>query len=140
MLYKTFAVAFLILCAHKYSLSFNSVCFQKMEDGPCRAIHPRYYYNSTVGSCLMFHYGGCHGNQNNFLTKEACQEACGESGRFDPNDCNLPKKTGKCRASFHRYFYDKKRGACQGFTYGGCDGNGNNFQTEEECQAKCGAK
>ncbi|CAH8838463.1 unnamed protein product, partial [Trichobilharzia szidati] len=78
MLYNTFAVVFLILCAHKYSLSFNSVCFQRMDDGPCRARHLRYYYNSTLGSCIEFDYGGCKGNKNNFHTVEDCQEACGE--------------------------------------------------------------
>ncbi|CAH8838466.1 unnamed protein product, partial [Trichobilharzia szidati] len=72
MLYNTFAVVFLILCAHKYSLSFNSTCFQRMEEGPCRALVPRYYYDSIVGSCAQFQYGGCGGNQNNFFTQEKC--------------------------------------------------------------------
>ncbi|XP_061065788.1 kunitz-type protease inhibitor 3-like [Eubalaena glacialis] len=26
--------------------------------------------------CELFYYGGCNGNGNNFLRKEACEKAC----------------------------------------------------------------
>lgn len=37
---------------------------------------PRWWYNVTGGSCQQFVYGGCGGNDNNYLTKEECSEKC----------------------------------------------------------------
>ena len=36
-----------------------------------------------------------------------------------------------------RYAFDKTRGDCRQFQYGGCGGNGNNFATANECRKKC---
>ncbi|VDN07003.1 unnamed protein product [Thelazia callipaeda] len=36
----------------------------------------RYYYDRISQTCKMFTYGGMKGNQNNFLSKEACQLRC----------------------------------------------------------------
>lgn len=44
--------------------------------GRCRASMPRWWYNVTGGSCQQFVYGGCGGNDNNYLTKEQCSEKC----------------------------------------------------------------
>jgi len=46
----------------------------EMETGPCMAAFQRWYYNNGV--CEEFIYGGCHGNLNNFPTREACEAAC----------------------------------------------------------------
>ncbi|XP_015905919.2 PI-stichotoxin-Hcr2f-like [Parasteatoda tepidariorum] len=51
--------------------------------------------------------------------------------------CSLPSETGPCRAAARRFFFDKASGECKPFTYGGCQGNGNNFVTEKECQDAC---
>ena len=37
---------------------------------------PRYYFDPAVGECKEFIYGGCQGNENNFMTKEACEAMC----------------------------------------------------------------
>ncbi|OWK15586.1 SPINT2 [Cervus elaphus hippelaphus] len=50
--------------------------------------------------------------------------------------CHLPKKVGRCRASFPRWWYNVTDGSCQQFVYGGCDRNDNNYMTKEECLAK----
>ncbi|XP_043480178.1 U-actitoxin-Avd3m-like [Leptopilina heterotoma] len=55
------------------------------------------------------------------------------------NVCDLPLLTGPCKGDFQRYGYDASKRKCVTFTYGGCQGNGNNFKTEEECKAKCSA-
>jgi hypothetical protein len=39
-----------------------------------------------------------------------------------------------------RFAYEPKTGVCQPFTYGGCDGNANNFETIEACYAACGGQ
>ncbi|CAO2626104.1 Kunitz-type protease inhibitor 2 [Lemmus lemmus] len=51
--------------------------------------------------------------------------------------CGVSKVVGKCRASIPRWWYNVTDGSCQPFVYGGCEGNGNNYQSKEECLAKC---
>lgn len=46
--------------------------------GRCRASMQRWWYNATGGSCQQFVYGGCGGNNNNYLTKEKCLEKCAD--------------------------------------------------------------
>uniref|UniRef100_A0A914L2H6 BPTI/Kunitz inhibitor domain-containing protein n=1 Tax=Meloidogyne incognita TaxID=6306 RepID=A0A914L2H6_MELIC len=101
------------------------ICELKMVVGPCKAAIPRWWYDN--GECKKFIYGGCKGNDNNFKTLEECQKTC--------NVCELEQDSGPCEALFIRWWYDK--GECKKFVYGGCRGNGNNFKTLEECQARC---
>ena len=54
--------------------------------------------------------------------------------------CMQPKKVGHCKAAIRRWYYNKKAGECLKFIYGGCQGNDNNFKTQEECEKKCGKK
>lgn len=54
----------------------------KADDGPCKAIHIRYFFNIKSRKCEVFEYGGCHGNENNFLTLEECQEKCVPAGQY----------------------------------------------------------
>nr|WEQ50372.1 conkunitzin M16 [Conus magus] len=56
-----------------------------------------------------------------------------------PKVCTLPKKTGPCRGFYPKFYYDTKSKECKGFKYGGCKGNGNNFNTTEDCSNKCGS-
>lgn len=51
--------------------------------------------------------------------------------------CRLPMKVGPCRAAFPRFFYNVTSGNCSGFVYGGCEANGNHFESQEECEATC---
>nr|KAF6331089.1 serine peptidase inhibitor, Kunitz type 3 [Myotis myotis] len=51
-------------------------CKLPMEKGPCRAKLPRWFYNSSTYGCMLFHFGGCNGNGNNFLKKDACEKTC----------------------------------------------------------------
>jgi len=54
-----------------------------------------------------------------------------------PAKCTEPKMIGMCRALVPSYFYNKDNGKCEYFGYGGCGGNSNRFNTEEECRARC---
>jgi hypothetical protein len=55
-----------------------------------------------------------------------------------PGDvCRLPPDSGPCEAAIDRWFFNAERGVCQPFVYGGCEGNGNNFQSLEACHATC---
>ena len=57
-----------------------------------------------------------------------------------PSICQLPPKTGKCRAKIKRYYFNPDSGTCESFFYGGCNGNKNNFQTLKQCQQQCKRK
>nr|DAC80554.1 TPA_inf: conotoxin superfamily conkunitzin 3 [Conus magus] len=52
------------------------VCLQPKVVGPCKAKFRSYYYDSDLDTCQMFIYGGCGGNGNRFLTKDACLNTC----------------------------------------------------------------
>uniref|UniRef100_B5M723 Beta-amyloid-like protein n=1 Tax=Amblyomma americanum TaxID=6943 RepID=B5M723_AMBAM len=54
----------------------KALCSEQLEEGPCRAIIPRYGFNGR--SCQMFFYGGCYGNNNSFATEVECMKACGK--------------------------------------------------------------
>ncbi|XP_077551062.1 actinia tenebrosa protease inhibitors-like isoform X2 [Haemaphysalis longicornis] len=129
----------------------NPVCLLPKDKGPCLAYFPRYYYNTTTKTCEEFVYGGCQGNANNFPTRVQCQYTCKNVevsaisrtrtyNALQSNTsfrCRLPKFTGPCRAHIPRFYFDADEGTCKSFIYGGCNGNGNNFETEEECKASC---
>ncbi|KAK7496455.1 hypothetical protein BaRGS_00012377 [Batillaria attramentaria] len=54
-----------------------------------------------------------------------------------PSACGLPKVVGPCKAAFPRFYFDRHQMECLPFTYGGCQGNDNNFETFEACQHAC---
>lgn len=42
-----------------------------------------------------------------------------------------------CRAAFTRWYFDTEKNSCDIFTYGGCQGNKNNYLSKEECMRQC---
>ena len=60
-----------------YVSMVSETCTQPKEVGPCYANMPRFYYDPSEGLCIEFVYGGCKGNDNNFLTMEDCTQRCG---------------------------------------------------------------
>ena len=56
---------------------------------------------------------------------------------FIADPCQQTKEVGPCRAAMPRWFYNKQSQQCEGFIFGGCQGNGNNFLSQNECQLKC---
>ncbi|XP_054853894.1 actinia tenebrosa protease inhibitors-like [Eublepharis macularius] len=128
------------------TISRNNIpkhCTLPLEQGPCKAAFPRYYYNTQTNKCEKFIYGGCKGNANNFLEKEDCAQECHSVGGVTisrnniPTHCSLPPEQGFCKAAFPRYYYNTQRNKCEKFIYGGCNGNANNFQNMEDCTQEC---
>ncbi|KAJ6651565.1 hypothetical protein lerEdw1_020838, partial [Lerista edwardsae] len=110
-------------------------CHLPPETGPCKRNLKRYYYSPAHRTCLLFTYGGCHGNSNNFETKEACEAAC---RRIRPEVCLLPKDPGPCEGYSERYYFNSTTKTCKMFVYGLCGGNGNRFPNKVACLRTCG--
>ncbi|XP_037542087.1 collagen alpha-1(XXVIII) chain [Nematolebias whitei] len=55
-----------------------------------------------------------------------------------PNpSCDLTIDQGTCRDYVIRWYYDKQANACAQFWFGGCGGNENRYETEDECREAC---
>ncbi|XP_078408028.1 carboxypeptidase inhibitor SmCI-like [Cetorhinus maximus] len=113
----------------------HEICTLKADDGRCKALNRRYFYNLFTQKCEEFIYGGCGGNENNFETKKECLAKCKVKDRRNP--CRMDADSGPCRGLFYRYFYNKLTKQCEEFIYGGCLGNLNNFRTAKDCQNVC---
>ncbi|XP_052276180.1 actinia tenebrosa protease inhibitors-like [Dreissena polymorpha] len=108
------------------------VCSLDRDSGSCRFASRKWFYNHREGKCEEFVYGGCEGNQNRFESREECESQC------NPRDiCMLSSKTGICRASIPRFYFDYAAQECRQFVYGGCQGNANNFDSRDVCMARC---
>lgn len=51
--------------------------------------------------------------------------------------CLLPILRGPCDAQLPRWGYNFLTGQCQQFYFGGCQGNRNNYLTQEVCELAC---
>ncbi|XP_039249097.2 inter-alpha-trypsin inhibitor-like isoform X1 [Styela clava] len=107
------------------------ICSLPYVKGPCKANFERWYYDGET--CTTFQYGGCKGNNNNFLSEHECSVRC-------PIDCLAPAKKGQCKAKLERFYYDAYMSECIKFEYGGCNGNTNNFRSIEQCMDACQKK
>lgn len=108
-------------------------CRLKPDSGECRVAEARFYYNSEEGICQLFTYGGCGGNENNFIALEDCENSCLGS----QETCSLPPIVGDCNHNESRWYFDAANKRCTIFNFGGCNGNLNNFATIKECQERC---
>jgi hypothetical protein len=137
-------LAFLVLAAQAISAETDpkDICKEPKLVGSCRGSFPRWWYNAATKHCELFTYGGCEGNDNNFVSEEACgkvRDVCKATGpgknREAPNNgmCDLPKIVGPCKSSLPRWWYNSKTQNCERFLYGGCEGNENNFRSVAEC-------
>jgi len=113
-----------------------------ISPGPagCMGFSQKWTFSKSEGQCVSYIYGGCHGTKNLFDTKEKCEKKCSsQSSKSATADvCGLPLVTGMCQAFIPSFGFNKDTGRCEAFIYGGCKGNGNRFQTVEECVNTCG--
>lgn len=119
----------------------ENVCLLPEDTGDCDDYQKYWYFDSLKSTCVEFFYGGCGGNGNRFATEEECLTRCGPEPdfetRIDVDKCFLPVATGNCLDYQPRWYYNSVDGVCDQFVYTGCDGNANNYETEDECENEC---
>ncbi|XP_032682374.1 papilin-like [Odontomachus brunneus] len=126
----------------------QDICLLPALLGDCRNYTKRWYYDSYEQHCRQFYYSGCGGNENNFEIEHDCINRCvlsittpappGKEVEFRAEFCFLPDEHGPCTEDQTKWFYDSRDGICRQFLYGGCQSNGNNFNSQEECEYRCG--
>uniref|UniRef100_A0A0C9S3A3 Putative bpti/kunitz family of serine protease inhibitor n=1 Tax=Amblyomma americanum TaxID=6943 RepID=A0A0C9S3A3_AMBAM len=60
------------------------------------------------------------------------------AGTNAQGQCFLPPSQGPCRGAFPAFYFDSRSGRCLPFTYGGCGGNANRFNSVGQCRRVCG--
>ncbi|XP_061088095.1 WAP, Kazal, immunoglobulin, Kunitz and NTR domain-containing protein 2 [Conger conger] len=84
-------------CMRSCGAEVANPCALPSLQGPCKAYEPRWAYSSVTKQCQSFIYGGCGGNDNNFESKEACEDTC----PFPKNqNCKICKPRQKMVTSF----------------------------------------
>ena len=116
----------------------SRVCLLPPDPGPCTSSVRRYYFLPRLADCIQFPYGGCQGNDNNFLSLLQCRETCGVSSSSSSSsssplsssvlisstvrppawtkpdeDCLLAADSGPCTDRLARFYYDSQSGHCQ---------------------------
>ncbi|CAD6186601.1 unnamed protein product [Caenorhabditis auriculariae] len=144
------------LCTEESSWNSENFCELPRSSGPCMDSISMWYFDSSQNECKQFTYGGCRGNGNRFVSKNQCQKSCapkmqemkmvdkeGETAllkkRALKEVCNLPFESGPCGLTIPKYFFDPSSGTCKEFSYSGCEGNLNRFDTVHDCLMACGS-
>ena len=130
-----------MLLSWVFSVLEMGTCRLPKVVGPCNDEVLRFYFDEETGLCRPFLYGGCQGNKNNFKTQEECYAICSrypdKYKTTQPGDCFEVSDAGRCDMTEARWFFDANKGDCIAFYYGGCNGNGNNFRSYDDCIAFC---
>ncbi|CAI5778610.1 papilin-like isoform X2 [Podarcis lilfordi] len=110
----------------------KDLCNLPRDPGSCNLSLDYFYYHPRTKRCRRFKYSGCKGNSNRFYTRKDCMDVCGEV-----DICSLPMDPGRCKSYQPMFYYLPSNRTCQMFIYGGCEGNGNRFSTQEQCLRTC---
>ncbi|KAL2087693.1 hypothetical protein ACEWY4_016521 [Coilia grayii] len=142
MLDKLYFRCLLLLCLFAFVTSSDPRCSQPRVEGEGDKQELRYYYDA--GACYPFFFKGEGGNSNSFESDQECMTACAPDADtlYPPGDqvCSLKVDPGPCYGLLLKYHYSMEDKTCRLFHYGGCQGNGNRFDSREQCLKLCGAK
>lgn len=121
-------------------------CLLDVNQGTtCGDFQRMWYYIKDVDACSQFWYGGCDGNGNRFSTENECLQDCSSKRQgttegtvlFNKDICQLKQEEGDCQDYVLKWWYNSDENECAQFWYGGCGGNKNQFETQEECETVC---
>lgn len=56
--------------------AYEAKCLARAETGPCMALIILWAYDSNLGRCKTFIYGGCDGTDNKYPTEQECMATC----------------------------------------------------------------
>uniref|UniRef100_A0A3Q3B5L9 BPTI/Kunitz inhibitor domain-containing protein n=1 Tax=Kryptolebias marmoratus TaxID=37003 RepID=A0A3Q3B5L9_KRYMA len=131
------------------------ICRRSAAAGFCGG--PMWFFDPNIAACSPFWFGGCDGNANCFNTEHECFQTCGVPSKskltpldvsvtslsltfvscLRPDACLLQQDSGSCQDYSMKWFFDTVQKECTRFWYGGCGGNNNRFETQEECEKMC---
>ena len=97
-------------------------------------MYMRSYYKLCDGVLLLC-YTGCQCPPGTVELGDRC--VAPEDCPVTWSDCLLEPDPGPCEAYGRSWFYNSTSGQCEGFIYGGCEGNNNRFCSEVECNYCC---
>ncbi|CAG9563739.1 unnamed protein product [Danaus chrysippus] len=66
-------------------------CYLLPVEGNCNRSQYRWGFNPTINACDRFLYSGCGGNENNFMNRRDCDQACGQPAQTDCDFEAMPK-------------------------------------------------
>ncbi|XP_037795742.1 balbiani ring protein 3-like [Penaeus monodon] len=101
-------------------------CSQPLAKGMCRASFKRFFYNASADQCQEFIFGGCLGNDNNFVSMEECRSECQNT-----DICSQPVQAGVCTGGEARWYYNVETRKCEPFLYSGCGGKREQLPLQE---------
>lgn len=89
----------------------------------CPANYYCYYDGTTYGCCP---------------TQGNCEPTISHCTSLAAYTCSLGSKSGAvCGPAVTRWYYDSTSRTCQTYSFNGCDGNSNNFATQQDCKDYC---
>lgn len=117
----------------------TAVCDLPPEVGNCEASVNKWYYDKSKDACSIMFWSGCGGNGNRFSSREDCESLCREESNWkaEVDVCKMPRSSGPCRDAISMWYFDATEQTCKQFTYSGCRGNENRFETRERCERRC---
>ncbi|XP_029937974.1 papilin isoform X2 [Myripristis murdjan] len=109
-------------CPNPPSHIERHTCSLPRAAGSCSGWTARYHYDVITAKCLQFWYGGCHGNNNNFMTIAECKRACQPAAPRQQGPATSGRATSRGSAGSGRATSGRSRAG--GSTSGGSTSGG----------------